>query len=480
MARMVNSFALLDDEEGEDMSVLVENVAKKVEVTVVDPVAVVDKKPPPPKQSNNQQGNGKGAAPPSEYVRSERGRGRGGRGRGAGRGAYGGNDSEHFGNEQDNGNRRSYWDESKGNGYDDANRGRGRNRGGGRGRGRGRFNSEHVIREEKESSGDNKNNVEDSADGWEQVPQTHSRGYGNYVSNKDEERSYRNENRNYGGERRGYAGGNHHGSRGRRDGMNYGSRVEEANKDEVKEHVNGADGNDVDGAPDVAVVVAEGDVAAVTEETKDLGAEEKVQEESVKVENPVKKQEEEDENLMTLEEYEKLYAEKRKALEAQKIEVRKVTADKDFEAMQLLEKKKEEILLKPETAKLKKKDSLEKDEKSRKTLSINEFLKPADGEAFFYRRPGRGRGRGAGRGGDSGDFRNGERGARGGEFRSGGGRGGDFRGGERGGRGGDFRSGERAFRNNGYSRRDGPNIHIEDQSQFPVLKGAAAPAVEAA
>lgn len=254
--------------------------------------------------------------------------------------------------------------------------------------------------------------------------------------------------------------------------MNHG-RGEEPTNDEVKENVTVADANDVNVAPNNSIV--EGDAAAVTEEPKDIGAEEKVQEEVVKAEDPVKKQEEEDEKLMTLEEYEKLYAEKRKALEAQKIEVRKVTADKDFEAMQLVEKKKEEILLvKPEAAnanKLKKKDSLEKDEKSRKTVSINEFLKPADGEAFFYRRAGRGgRGRGGGRGGDNG----GERGPRSGDFRNG----------ERGPRGGDFKTGERVFRNNNsYSRgggRGGPTIRIEDQSQFPVLKGAAAPAVEAA
>lgn len=48
---------------------------------------------------------------------------------------------------------------------------------------------------------------------------------------------------------------------------------------------------------------------------------------------------------MTLEEYEKVLFEKRKALEAlRKTEQRKVTLDKDFETMQLVEKKKDDGL----------------------------------------------------------------------------------------------------------------------------------------
>lgn len=45
---------------------------------------------------------------------------------------------------------------------------------------------------------------------------------------------------------------------------------------------------------------------------------------------------------MTLEEYEKVLEEKRKALLALKSEERKVTLDKDFESMQLLSSKKNE------------------------------------------------------------------------------------------------------------------------------------------
>lgn len=48
---------------------------------------------------------------------------------------------------------------------------------------------------------------------------------------------------------------------------------------------------------------------------------------------------------MTLQEYEKQLLEKRKALEALKKEERKVTLDKDFESMQLLGRKKEDVFL---------------------------------------------------------------------------------------------------------------------------------------
>ncbi|KAG6530381.1 hypothetical protein ZIOFF_012611 [Zingiber officinale] len=86
-----------------------------------------------------------------------------------------------------------------------------------------------------------------------------------------------------------------------------------------------------------------------------------------------------DENLpteghaeMTLEEYEKVKEEKRKALLALKAEERKVEIDKDLQAMQLLATKKE---IDPIFVKLgsdkdigKKKDNADRDEKSRKVL----------------------------------------------------------------------------------------------------------------
>ncbi|CAN4077344.1 unnamed protein product [Withania somnifera] len=107
-----------------------------------------------------------------------------------------------------------------------------------------------------------------------------------------------------------------------------------------------------------------------------------------------------EEKEMTLEEYEKLMEEKRKALLAQKPEERKVNLDKELQSMQLLSNKKndDEIFIKLGAEKDKKKETVEK---PRKTKSINEFLKPAEGESY-YRPGGRGRGRGRGRGNGSG------------------------------------------------------------------------------
>ncbi|KAL3613668.1 hypothetical protein CASFOL_041742 [Castilleja foliolosa] len=100
---------------------------------------------------------------------------------------------------------------------------------------------------------------------------------------------------------------------------------------------------------------------------------------------------------MTLEEYEKLLEEKRKALLALKTEERKVDT-KEFESMQPLSNKKanDEIFIKLSSEKDKKKELAEKEERAKKSLSINEFLKPAEGEKYYS--PG-GRGRGRGRGG---------------------------------------------------------------------------------
>lgn len=109
-----------------------------------------------------------------------------------------------------------------------------------------------------------------------------------------------------------------------------------------------------------------------------------------------------EEKEMTLEEYEKLLEEKRKALSALKAEERKVEVDKDFESMQqLINKKKDEdsVFIKLGSDKDKKKEAAEK-EKVKKSVSINEFLKPAEGDRYGGRGRGRGRGpRGGGYGG---------------------------------------------------------------------------------
>ncbi|KAF3614735.1 putative plasminogen activator inhibitor 1 RNA-binding protein-like isoform X1 [Capsicum annuum] len=109
-----------------------------------------------------------------------------------------------------------------------------------------------------------------------------------------------------------------------------------------------------------------------------------------------------EEKEMTLEEYEKVMEEKRKALLALKPEERKVNLDKEFASMQLLSNKKndDEVFIKLGAEKDKHKEAVEK---AKKTKSINEFLKPADGESY-YCSGGRGRGvRGRGRGGNGGN-----------------------------------------------------------------------------
>ncbi|CAL5350053.1 unnamed protein product [Camellia sinensis] len=101
---------------------------------------------------------------------------------------------------------------------------------------------------------------------------------------------------------------------------------------------------------------------------------------------------------MTIEEYEKVLEEKRKALLALKIEERKVAVDKELASMQQLSSKKDnnDIFVKLGSDKYKRKELAENEEKAKKSVSINEFLKPA--EDRYYRPGTRGRG---GRGRDS-------------------------------------------------------------------------------
>ncbi|MCH89475.1 nuclear RNA-binding-like protein [Trifolium medium] len=96
---------------------------------------------------------------------------------------------------------------------------------------------------------------------------------------------------------------------------------------------------------------------------------------------------------MTLEEYEKVLEEKRKALQALKTEGR-IVDTKEFESMKPLSCKKEndEFFAKLGSDKDKRKDAFKK-EKAMKALSINEFLRPAEGENF-YNPAGRGGTRG--------------------------------------------------------------------------------------
>ncbi|KAF6175308.1 hypothetical protein GIB67_021813 [Kingdonia uniflora] len=98
---------------------------------------------------------------------------------------------------------------------------------------------------------------------------------------------------------------------------------------------------------------------------------------------------------MTLEEYQKVIKEKRKALDAMKAELRKVDIDKELKSLQALTVKKgnDEIFIKLGSEKdegIRK--VVDREEKAKKTLSINEFLKPSNGR--FAASRGRGRGGG--------------------------------------------------------------------------------------
>ncbi|KZV35000.1 plasminogen activator inhibitor 1 RNA-binding protein-like [Dorcoceras hygrometricum] len=110
-----------------------------------------------------------------------------------------------------------------------------------------------------------------------------------------------------------------------------------------------------------------------------------------------------EEKEMTLEEYEKVLEEKRKPLVALRSEERKVNMDKEFESMQILSNKKndDEFFVKLGSDKDKRKEAAEK---AKKSVSINEFLKPAKGE--YPRSGGRGQGRGRGRAGSGAGINN--------------------------------------------------------------------------
>ncbi|GAB2213978.1 hypothetical protein Droror1_Dr00018307, partial [Drosera rotundifolia] len=146
----------------------------------------------------------------------------------------------------------------------------------------------------------------------------------------------------------------------------------------------------------------------VAETETNVVAEKPVEEEQTvdaEKDTPAKEPEEKEpeEKQMTLEEYKKVLEEKRKALQALKAEERKVDLDKEFESMQLVSKKKDndEIFVKLGSEKDRKREAAEREERSKKAVSINEFLKPSEGDSYY--RPG-GRGRGRGRGGPRGGF----------------------------------------------------------------------------
>ncbi|CAM8883246.1 unnamed protein product [Rhodiola kirilowii] len=158
------------------------------------------------------------------------------------------------------------------------------------------------------------------------------------------------------------------------------------------------------------------EIAPETEESpiqkeKVEDAEKQSGEEDALVENKEKTEEEleakePEAKEMTLEEYEKVLEEKRKALVAMKTEERKVD-DKEFKSMQQISSKKnnDEIFAKLGNDKDKRKEVAEKEEKVKKSVNITEFLKPAEGERSYGGR-GRGRGRGPRGGFNGGSYKN--------------------------------------------------------------------------
>lgn len=108
-----------------------------------------------------------------------------------------------------------------------------------------------------------------------------------------------------------------------------------------------------------------------------------------------KKGQEEEDNEMLLDDYYKALDEKTKHLKSQRTEGRKVDVDKEFSNMTVVERKQDEgdfVKLGSEKDKGKKKEALTKDEKAKKNVSINEFLRPAEGDQHFGYRRDRGRG----------------------------------------------------------------------------------------
>ncbi|KAG6677366.1 hypothetical protein I3842_14G022600 [Carya illinoinensis] len=209
------------------------------------------------------------------------------------------------------------------------------------------------------------------------------------------------ERRGYSGPRGPFRGGRHGGSNngepgdGERPRRAFERRSGTGRGNEVKRE-GGGRGNW--GTQTDEIVVTE---EVVNETEKDVVDEKPAGEEEAadsNKENPANETEdkEPEDKEMTLEEYEKLLEEKRKALQTLKTEERKVDA-KEFESMQQLSSKKDstDIFIKLGSDKDRRREAFEKEEKAKKSVSINEFLKPAEG-GRNYGPGGRGRGRGSG------------------------------------------------------------------------------------
>ncbi|KAK8936306.1 hypothetical protein KSP39_PZI013611 [Platanthera zijinensis] len=351
-----NPFDLLGDNENDDLSQLLAAQQKKVAVDkpAAPPAAKLPSKPLPPAQavreSRSHTADGRGTA-----VRGAPGRGTGGRGAGIGQ-------SRDFGN----GNSSRY--------------------GGGGGGGGYRSGS---APEEGDTS--KPLEVERGSYGQPRGPFRGVRrgGYadGNADGGADSERPQRRVYERRSGTGRGYEMKREGAGRG-----NWGTVADDVNAQEIDEPAK-IDEKPV--APEKQVEQEDGQRADASKD-KDGATNE------AEVKEP-------EDNEMTLEEYEKVREEKRKALLAMKVEERKVVLDKDLQSMQQLSVKKgnDDVFIKLGSDKdlAKKKDITDKEDRAKKAMSINEFLKPTEGDRY-YSPGGRGRGRGRGDRG-SGPFRGG-------------------------------------------------------------------------
>ncbi|XP_023554179.1 RGG repeats nuclear RNA binding protein A-like [Cucurbita pepo subsp. pepo] len=266
-------------------------------------------------------------------------------------------------------------------------RGRGGGRGFGRGRGGGGFNR------------DSANNENGGKNGFSD----------RYQAPEDGEKA--TERRGYGGPRGSFRGPRRGGfSNGeteegeqprrvyeRRSGTGRGN---EFKRDGAGRRNWGAPGDEI--APDVEEPVAENEKNVAPEQQ--LGEDGAVDDNNKEEAAKEAEEKEPEDKEMTLKEYEKLREESRKLLA--KTELRKAEVDEELENMQQLSCKKsnDEIFAKLGSDKDKRKDIADKEEKAKKSVTITEFLKPAEGERYYN--PG-GRGRGRGRGGSRGGFNNG-------------------------------------------------------------------------
>ncbi|KAM7521872.1 hypothetical protein LguiA_011774 [Lonicera macranthoides] len=196
---------------------------------------------------------------------------------------------------------------------------------------------------------------------------------------------------NYGGERRQNDGAFR---RSTYEGSN--SVADDVSKSFEKKEVNGNKEHTTDGENGIAVSevnVPASTVVSKEEEERKRQQEKAKQEWEERQERQRRRQEEweEEKKKMTLEQYEEILAEKREALEAlKKSEERKVTLDKELESMKVLRKNKEDedVVIKLYSEKDKvKRGTGEKEEKGRKALSIDEFLKPSRGQFNNRRGP---------------------------------------------------------------------------------------------